>query len=204
MELNDVLSPTELLEMLAAAHKPSYVSWRLSTYLAAFGKSNRSDTCNTATRHAPHTISGSNIPSMQYKLAMATALSLLSAACILDCLLSAPVVAVLVALRRTLLCFAERYLMEPYISHIISCCIKICLPTYALCVMAQVCLVDHISVDKLSPAKSLHCLCRTEGAPHLTQVLLVEKAISKMTAASSACERIKNTPMPFAIVVHMR
>lgn len=33
-ELKDVLSPTELLEMLASAHKPSYVSWRLSTILA--------------------------------------------------------------------------------------------------------------------------------------------------------------------------
>ena len=50
MELNDVLSPTELQEMLAAAHKPSYVSWRLSTYLAAFGKSHRSATCKT--RHS--------------------------------------------------------------------------------------------------------------------------------------------------------
>ena len=44
MELSDVLSPTELLEMLAATHKPSYVSWRLSTYLAAFGKTHRSAT----------------------------------------------------------------------------------------------------------------------------------------------------------------
>ena len=33
-ELRDVLSPTELLEMLASAHKPSYVSWRISTILA--------------------------------------------------------------------------------------------------------------------------------------------------------------------------
>lgn len=37
-ELNDVLSQTELMEMLAAAHKPSYVSWRLSTLLAGINR----------------------------------------------------------------------------------------------------------------------------------------------------------------------
>ena len=53
--------------------------------------------------------------------------------------------------------------------------------------------------------KSLYCMCSTDGTPpHLSQVLLVEGAISRMVAAASACERIKNTPMPFAIVVHMR
>jgi hypothetical protein len=37
-ELNDVLSQTEVLEMLAAAHKPSYVSWRLSTLLSGLAR----------------------------------------------------------------------------------------------------------------------------------------------------------------------
>lgn len=37
-EVADLLSEEELLEMMAAAHKPSYVSWRISSHLAAKGK----------------------------------------------------------------------------------------------------------------------------------------------------------------------
>lgn len=44
-ELEDVLTPHELVEMLSSAHKPSYVSWRISTYLAGFIKNQRQASC---------------------------------------------------------------------------------------------------------------------------------------------------------------
>ena len=34
--------------------------------------------------------------------------------------------------------------------------------------------------------------------------MVMETAVSQLVAGCSACERIKNTPMPFAIVVHLR
>lgn len=36
-----MLTTSELTEMLGAAHKPSYVSWRISTYLAQHIKHQR-------------------------------------------------------------------------------------------------------------------------------------------------------------------
>lgn len=37
-EVTDLLSEEELLEMMAAAHKPSYISWRISSYIAGKGR----------------------------------------------------------------------------------------------------------------------------------------------------------------------
>lgn len=38
----------------------------------------------------------------------------------------------------------------------------------------------------------------------MSHIMVMETAVSQLVSGCSACERIKNTPMPFAIVVHLR
>ena len=47
-------------------------------------------------------------------------------------------------------------------------------------------------------------VCREESALAMSHIMVMETAVSQLVAGCSACERIKNTPMPFAIVVHLR